>query len=605
MQHIMLLHYGFKTTLSRKILVMSLSLLLLVLGGATPALANSCSESVEYMCANVDECWAQVGFASAEELAISCLAREGAGSIGDQMVGVPAVITAPPRSITVPLLASAQFSCTADNAIKVVLVPENQLESSKADENSGAMGSTQKVIQEIDEVHEENEGWYVCMAWGNDGRFVSERAYLKIEDICESSDCIEPKVCKADRYTGEYECVCPGDCSQDYKPVCGSNCQSYFNACQMKKETCEAGLDGIYVKSKGFCPNDCKIDTVKEPKTQCCKVYGDPHVITFDQVKYDYMGSCDYILAQDAKYKMWSVYGKFAKCGDPSRQLSCIISIDVNYGGETIQFLRNWRVNYKGEEFVIPNGSSQQIGEMTISNTNMKYSVSLADTGIVVSWDGIITSEICLPKKCARGVEGMCANADCDETNEFDRRGFLNPYTQSWKAETSSEFGNSWAVDPIGCDFEPEEGSLSQGVSPCDLISPNLKRVYEERCRSILKSEFFMDCVDQTGIDSDAFIENCMFDSCSGLVFGLDCKNNDKTECKDEFENQMNMFIRQGYLPSDIDKMFSTKRLDPGCMMGLSLVRDCASWGMQVDGAWREETNCPSDEELENMTLCP
>ena len=36
----------------------------------------------------------------------------------------------------------------------------------------------------------------------------------------------------------------------------------------------------------------------------------------------------------------------------------------------------------------------------------------------------------------------------------------MNPYTGSWVAESSSEFGNSWAVDPDTAVLEPEDGAL-------------------------------------------------------------------------------------------------------------------------------------------------
>ena len=61
------------------------------------------------------------------------------------------------------------------------------------------------------------------------------------------------QVCQPDKYTGTYECVCPGDCDAQFDPVCGSDCASYFNECTLKKETCEKGLTGVTVASRGLC----------------------------------------------------------------------------------------------------------------------------------------------------------------------------------------------------------------------------------------------------------------------------------------------------------------------------------------------------------------
>ena len=53
--------------------------------------------------------------------------------------------------------------------------------------------------------------------------------------------------------------------------------------------------------------------------------------------------------------------------------------------------------------------------------------------GVVVTWDGIVTSKICIAK-CGGGVSGLCGDGDCDASNDYSRRGFMNPYTGSWEA---------------------------------------------------------------------------------------------------------------------------------------------------------------------------
>ena len=36
----------------------------------------------------------------------------------------------------------------------------------------------------------------------------------------------------------------------------------------------------------------------------------------------------------------------------------------------------------------------------------------------------------------------------------------MNPYTGSWAASSSSEYGNSWAINPNEAVLEPEDGAL-------------------------------------------------------------------------------------------------------------------------------------------------
>ena len=59
---------------------------------------------------------------------------------------------------------------------------------------------------------------------------------------------------------------------------------------------------------------------------QCCKVYGDPHILTFDGKAYDYMGIGTFVIAQHDE-GLWMVYGTFEACGDKTKQLSCVTSI--------------------------------------------------------------------------------------------------------------------------------------------------------------------------------------------------------------------------------------------------------------------------------------
>lgn len=275
------------------------------------------------------------------------------------------------------------------------------------------------------------------------------------------------------------------------------------------------------------------------------------------------------------------------------------------YGTHNVQFLRMFRVNYQGNEFMVKAGQSKQIGEMRIENIKFKYKISLGSSGITVWWDGITVAQICAAQKCGGGVEGICGNADCDKSNEFNRRGSLSR-SGSWRASSSSEFANSWVVAGKADKLEPESGNLPVSrTKPCSVVSASQRIAFEGRCDLVLELAQFSSCVSSASFDAELFRMHCMFDSCAGLVMGAGCPGNKDGNCKAELEAKVYEAIAGGMSDAEARAAYMPTPLDPACISGMALAEDCRGQGYSVSRTWVQSVGCPDDDALSTMRVCP
>ena len=700
-----------KLVTMRLILILSVSL--------SVVLAQTCPQGdMVYACDHVFTCWKELDFTSKDELHFLCRIFDDVGGLDADVVPgsnkgflsssvsavqKPIMITQAPKDRYIKPGETAEFTCTALNAAKVEMFQSGAGNGGRATGNE----DMQTLVEVVDDVRHEDQGWVTCFAVQEGGSYALARAYLTVTDVCETTDCVAPEVCNPDKYSGSYTCEtdgeCPSECAVEYRPVCGSDCTTHINECFMRKMACQKGKKGVYVVSQGPCsfrpesihftenPEDGSytegswftftaavsaadgqivqymwyrgeellgegpelITNLLTSHTgewevkatschgrfevshtfnvqvesrddgdrnggddggdgngngddggddggnsgdimdKCCRIHGEPHIETFDGKRYDYMGSCDYIIAEDLGGQ-WMVYGTYKACGDKTKQLSCIVSITVFYQNEKVQFLRMYRINYNGQGFSVPLGSTKYIGQMRIENTAMKYFIYLGDTGVRIMWDGITTSEICLVADCKSGVQGMCGNADGNPDNDF--AGYLG----------SSAFGNRWAVGQ-NCDLEPEDGSLPvQRTRPCDFIPYEENLAYEARCNLILGMDVFSDCIYTARMDRDSMFANCMFDMCSGLTFGGGCVNRGDQRCDAETEARITKAILDsGMTKANEIAKYKPAALDPACVMGYNMVIQCSNWGVTIENNWTIKAECPTEEERRNIVICP
>lgn len=262
-----------------------------------------------------------------------------------------------------------------------------------------------------------------------------------------------------------------------------------------------------------------------------CHASGDPHYITYDGTKFDFMGTCKYLLTgvqlnQTSIEKPWfnvqvqnrrawnslvamtehvwlnfsteqsnisdhrySIYMKIADPpqgqGMPSR-IATEITIDTEKTSSTIT------VNeISNKDFTMVNYGNR-VTVKTWFGLKLEY--------VAYNW----ALDINIPV-CYNGImEGLCGNYNHDPIDDFtDRNGTQQSNIVTW--------GQSWQMDDSdkNCEGGPEE--FPECTDPEVL----------EDCGLLIDNDgIFAPCL-QTALPAETFHENCMFDYC--LDRGIKC----------------------------------------------------------------------------------
>lgn len=74
-----------------------------------------------------------------------------------------------------------------------------------------------------------------------------------IEQSCETHYCPYSADCVEDNSMGRTpKCVCPTNCPHAYEPVCGSDGETYNNACRLRMDTCLKAKN-VFIRYPGVC----------------------------------------------------------------------------------------------------------------------------------------------------------------------------------------------------------------------------------------------------------------------------------------------------------------------------------------------------------------
>uniref|UniRef100_A0A2R9AW43 VWFD domain-containing protein n=1 Tax=Pan paniscus TaxID=9597 RepID=A0A2R9AW43_PANPA len=238
-----------------------------------------------------------------------------------------------------------------------------------------------------------------------------------------------------------------------------------------------------------------------------CQASGDPHYTTFDGRRFDFMGTCVYVLAQTCGTRpglhRFAVLQENVAWGNGRVSVTRVITVQVaNFTLRLEQ--RQWKVTVR-LPVVLANGQirASQHGSDVVIET---------DFGLRVAYDLVYYVRVTVPGNYYQQMCGLCGNYNGDPKDDFQK-------PNGSQAGNANEFGNSWeeVVPDSPCLPPTPCPPGSEGCIPIDKCPPELEKKYQ-------KEEFCGLLSSPTGplsschklVDPQGPLEDCVFDLCLG-----------------------------------------------------------------------------------------
>uniref|UniRef100_A0A8C4YB16 MUC5A protein n=1 Tax=Gopherus evgoodei TaxID=1825980 RepID=A0A8C4YB16_9SAUR len=289
-------------------------------------------------------------------------------------------------------------------------------------------------------------------------------------------------------------CMCPSGLVSDGKGGCIAEDQC---PCVHGGNFYNPG-ENITVRCNTCTCNNRQWNCTENPCQGTCTVYGNGHYLSFDGEKFDFMGDCDYILAQDfcpnnPNDGTFRIVTQNNACG---KSLSiCSLKITLILENIEIRLLEGKIQEITTEPDAVKNYKLDLRGVYIVIETSQ---------GMTFMWDQKITVIVLVTPSFQGKVCGLCGDFDGRSKNDFTTRG------QSVEMRVQ-EFGNSWKVT-----------SSCSNINMTDLCADQpFKSVLGQKHCSIIKSNVFGAC--HSKINPMPYYESCVSDFCGCDSVG-DCE---------------------------------------------------------------------------------
>ncbi|RMC09520.1 hypothetical protein DUI87_13672 [Hirundo rustica rustica] len=324
--------------------------------------------------------------------------------------------------------------------------------------------------------------------------------------ICDQP-CVETCACNTGHVLSGGQCVPVSHCGctrdgRYYRPgeefwgdnTCRSRCR------------CDMELGMVVCEDSGCKPGE--VCTVVKGVRRCvansrsiCVATGDPHYTTFDGRRYDFMGTCVYLLAglcsTDSTLIPFAVTVENNHRGSHLVSFTKVVTMEVYNMTLSLSQEHPRKVKVNGVLLDLPFTHNQQL-QVSLRGV---HGFITTDAGVTVTFDWYSYARVIIPNTYAGAVCGLCGNANGDPRDDFVTR-------DGRSADNETHLGDSWKVGEVpGCSAGCSEG--------CQVCSDAQKRAYrgDKHCGLLGKKRGpFAACHDI--IDPAPYLDDCLFDAC-------------------------------------------------------------------------------------------
>ncbi|KAG7469170.1 hypothetical protein MATL_G00126120 [Megalops atlanticus] len=303
-------------------------------------------------------------------------------------------------------------------------------------------------------------------------------------------------------------CVPVAECGCSYGGRYYKKCEVFYPGGKCE-EKCKCGENGVVSCQKFQCGAGevCKVSNGVQgchPAGESkCVASGDPHYISFDGHRFDFQGTCVYVLAKlcegNRQLVPFTVEEGNEKYGNGKVAVTKSVAVAVYGVVVTIKQGMRWKVMVDGELMNLP--LSLDEGRITVNQEGSNIVVQ-TDFGLRVLYDAVYYVEVVVPSTYQGKMCGLCGNYNGNGGDDYR-------LPDGGQTTNVDDFGRSWAVD-----MAKGECAGCRGDCPVCPQAEAARHGKPDSCGIISAAGGpFQAC--HAKVNPDPYFKHCVFDVCA------------------------------------------------------------------------------------------